>query len=139
MGGEAVEGWVWARKVQVVGNFPLQHSEVVKMVSSNEQRAFAVQTYFTQSHSIIAVQSAFILPTKSPLGTEYQTKNPFCCGFRTSDGLFCSLPGTLHANKRPPFASQIILFVEFFTKTSTSILTRWFFFKNLHNRTGLNE
>ena len=58
-GGEAVEGWGWARKVQVVGKFPLQHSAVVKMVWSNEQRPFAVETYFPQSHSIVAVQRAF--------------------------------------------------------------------------------
>jgi len=48
-GGEAVEGCGWARKVQVVGKFPLQHSVVVKMAWSNEQRAFAVETYFSQS------------------------------------------------------------------------------------------
>jgi len=58
-GGEAVEGWGWARKVQVVGKFPLQHSAVVKMVWSNEQCAFAIETYFSQSHSIVAVQCAF--------------------------------------------------------------------------------
>jgi len=29
------------------------------MVWSNEQRAFAVETYFPQSHSIVAVQRAF--------------------------------------------------------------------------------
>jgi len=58
-GGEAVEGWGWARKVQVVGKFPLQPSLVVKMVWSKEQRAFAVETYFSQSHSILAVQRAF--------------------------------------------------------------------------------
>ena len=58
-GGEAVEGWGWARKVQVVGKFPLQHPTVVKMVWSNEQRPFAVETYFSQSHSIIAVQRVF--------------------------------------------------------------------------------
>ena len=63
-GGEAVEGWGWARKVQVVGKFPLQPSPVVKMVWSNEQRTFAVETYFSQSHSIVAVQRAF--------GTRYQ-------------------------------------------------------------------
>jgi len=57
--GEAVEGWGWARKVQVVGKFPLQHSAVVKMVWSNEQRAFAVETYFSQSHFIVAVQHVF--------------------------------------------------------------------------------
>ena len=123
-GGEAVEGWGWARKVQVVGKFPLQQSAVVKMVWSNEQRAFAVETCFSQSHYIVAVQRAFRTPTKSPLGTEYRTENPFCCGMRTSgkrevclkkdegdhgplehqrtsrqsDGPFCSLPGALHAN-----------------------------------------
>ena len=32
---------------------------VVKMVWSNEQRAFAVETYFSQSHSIVAVHRAF--------------------------------------------------------------------------------
>jgi len=58
-GGETVEGWGWARKVQVVGKFPLQPSPVVKMVWSNEQRAFAVETYFSQSHSIVVVQHAF--------------------------------------------------------------------------------
>ena len=57
--GEAVEGWGWARKVQVVGKFPIQHSAVVKMVWSNEQRTFAVESYFSQSHSIVAVQRAF--------------------------------------------------------------------------------
>ena len=58
-GGEAVEGWGWARKVQVVGKFSLQHSAVLKRVWSNVQRAFAVETYFSQSHSIVAVQRAF--------------------------------------------------------------------------------
>jgi len=58
-GGEAVEGWGWARKVQVVGKFLLQHSTVIKMVWSNEQRAFAVETYFLQNHSIVVVQHAF--------------------------------------------------------------------------------
>ena len=58
-GREATEGWGWARNVQVVGKFPLQHSAVVKMVWFNEQRAFAVETYFSQSHSIVAVQRAF--------------------------------------------------------------------------------
>ena len=57
--GEAVEGWGWARKVQVVERFPLQNSAIVKMVWPNEQRAFAVETYFSQSHSIVAVQRAF--------------------------------------------------------------------------------
>ena len=37
-----------------------------------------------RSHSIVAVQRAFVFATKSPLGTEYQTENPFCCGLRTS-------------------------------------------------------
>ena len=46
-------------KVQVVAKFPLQHSTVVKMVWSNKQHAFAVETYFSQSHSIVAVQRAF--------------------------------------------------------------------------------
>ena len=55
---EAVEGWGWPRKFQVFGEFPLQPSPVVKMVWSNEQRAFAVETYFSQSHSIVAVQRA---------------------------------------------------------------------------------
>jgi len=58
-GGEAIEGWGWARKVQVVGKFTLQHSAVVKMVWSNKQRTFAVETYFLQSHSIVVVQRAF--------------------------------------------------------------------------------
>ena len=58
-GGEAVEGWGWPRKVQVVGKFPLQHSAVVKTVWSNEQRPFAVETYSSQSHSIVAVQHVF--------------------------------------------------------------------------------
>ena len=38
---------------------PVTSSPVVKMVWLNEQRAFAVETYFSQSHSIIAVQLAF--------------------------------------------------------------------------------
>jgi len=48
-----------ARKVQVVGKFPLQYSAVVKKVWSNEQRAFAAETYFSQSHFIVAVQREF--------------------------------------------------------------------------------
>jgi hypothetical protein len=58
-GGETVEGWRWTRKVQVVGKFPLKSSPVVKMVWSNEQRAFAEETYFLQSHSIVEAQRAF--------------------------------------------------------------------------------
>ena len=45
--------------MQVVGKFPLQPSPVVKRVWSNKQRAFAVETYFSQSHYIVAVQHAF--------------------------------------------------------------------------------
>jgi hypothetical protein len=41
-GGEAVEGWGWARKVQAVWKFPLQPSPVVKMAWSNEQGAACV-------------------------------------------------------------------------------------------------
>ena len=123
-GGEDVEGWGWARKVQVVGKFPLQYSAVVKMVWSNEQRAFAFETYFSQSHYIVAVQRASRTRYQIPLRERVPDKNPFCCGFRTSgkrevclkkdeedhgtlehrrtsrlsDGPFCSLPGALHAN-----------------------------------------
>jgi len=124
-GGEAVEGWGWAGEVQVVVKFPLQHSAVVNTVWSNEQRTFAVETYFSQSHSIVAVWRAFRTRYQiPPLGTEYRTEKPFCCGLRTSekrevclkkdgddhgplehqrtsrlsDGPFCSLPGALHAN-----------------------------------------
>jgi len=66
-GGEALEGLGWARKVQVVGKFPLQHSAVVKMVWSNKQHAFAVETYFSQSHSIVVVQRAFHTRNQIPL------------------------------------------------------------------------
>jgi len=59
------KGWGWARRVQVVGEFPLQPSPVLKIVWLNEQRAFAVETYFSQSHSIVVVQRAF--------RTRYQT------------------------------------------------------------------
>ena len=64
--GGAVEGWGLVRKLQVVGKFPIQHSVVVKMVWSNEQRAFAVETYFSQSHCIVAVQDAFRTHYKIP-------------------------------------------------------------------------
>jgi hypothetical protein len=37
----------------------LQPSSVMKMVWSNKQRAFAIENYFLQSHSIIRVQRAF--------------------------------------------------------------------------------
>ena len=79
-----------------------------------------------------------------PSGPSTGRKIHFCCGLRTSgsrevclkkeeddhgpldhqrtsrlsDGPFCSLPGALHANMRPSLSSQIVLFVEFFTKTS---------------------
>jgi len=122
--------------VQVVGKFSLQHSAVVKMVWSNEQRAFAVETYFSQSHSIVAVQLAFRIRYQIPLGTEYRTENPFCCGLRTSgkrevclkkdeddrgplehqrtwrlsDGPFCSLPGALHANNTQTTATTCKIF-----------------------------
>jgi len=66
-GGEAVEGWGWARKVQVVGKFTLQHSAVVKVMWFNEQRAFAVETYFSQSHSIVVVHRAFRTRYQIPL------------------------------------------------------------------------
>ena len=124
--------------MQVVGKFPLQHSAVVKMVRSNEQRAFAVETYFLQSHSVVAVQRAgSVLATKSPFGTEYRTENPLSCGLRTSgkwevclkkgeddhgplehqrtsrlsDGPFCSLPGALHANTTQTTATTCKIFV----------------------------
>ena len=133
-GGEAVEGWGWARKVQVVGKFPLQHSAVVKMVWSNEQRAFAVETYFSQSHSIVAVQRA--LRTRYQIPPRDRTENPFCCGLRISgkwevclkkdeddhgslehhrtsrlsDGPFYSLPGALHANTTQKTATTCKIF-----------------------------
>jgi len=120
------------------------------MVWSKEQRAFAVETYFSQSHSIVAVQRAFCTRYQIPprdrvpdrksilLWVENFTGKGKCVKkeegdhgplehqrtSRLSDGPFCSLPGALHANMRPPLASQIVLFVEFFTKTSTSILTQ---------------
>ena len=114
-----------ARKVQVVGKFPLQHSAVVKMVWSNEQRPFAVETYFSQSHSIVAVQRAFrtryqIPPRDRVPDRKYillwvqnfrETGSVSEKKMRTttdlsntrehrglSDGPFCSLPGPLHAN-----------------------------------------
>ena len=106
------------------------------------------------------------LATQSLLATEYRTENLFCCAFRTSGerGVclkqeertttdlsntrehqfchtvpFCSLPGAMHVNECPPLASQIVLSVEFFTNTSTSILTRWLLYKNSHNRTDFPE
>ena len=83
-GGEAVEGWGWARKMQVVGKFALNPSPGVKMVWSNEQRAFAVETYFSQS-LYRTVDRAFRTRYQTPpLGTEYPTENPFCCGLRIS-------------------------------------------------------
>ena len=123
-GGEAVEGWGWARKVQVVRKFPLQYSPVVKMMWSNEQRAFAVETYFSQSHSVVAVQRAFRTRYQIPprdrvpdrksilLWDENSGKREGCLKkdeddhgplehqrtSRLSDGPFCSLPGALHAN-----------------------------------------
>ena len=135
-GGEAVEGWGWARKVQIVGTFPLQHFAVVNVMWSNEQHAFAVETYFSQSHSIVAVQRAFSTRYQIPLGTEYRTENPFFCGLRTSgkrevclkkdedghgplehqrtsrlsDGPFCSLPGALHANTTQTTATTCKIF-----------------------------
>ena len=135
-GGEAVVGWGWARKVQVIGKLPLQYFAVVKMVWSNEPRAFAVETYFSQSHLIVAVQRAFRIRYQIPLGTEYRTENPFCCGLRTSgkrevclkkdeddhgplehqrssrlsDSPFCSLPGALHANTTQTTATTCKIF-----------------------------
>ena len=135
------------------------------MVWSNKQCAFAVETYFSQSHSIVAVQRAFRTCYQIPPRDQAPDRKSILLWVenfrgmgsvskkkeddhgplehqrtsRLSDGPFCSLPGALHANMRPPLASQIVLFVEFFTKTSTSILTRWLLFKNLHNRTGLIE
>jgi len=123
-GGEAVEGWGWARKVQVVGKFLLQHSAVVKMVWSNEQCAFAVETYFSQSHSVIAVQRVFCTRYQIPprdrvpdqksilLWVENFRKREVCLKkneddhgplkhqrtSRLSDSPFCSLPGSLPAN-----------------------------------------
>ena len=135
------------------------------MVWSNEQRAFAVETRFSQSHSIVAVQRAFRTRYQIPPWDRVPDRKSILLwvenfretgsvskkeeddhgplehqrSSRLSDGPFCSLPGALHANMRPSLASQIVLFVEFFTKTSTSILTRWLLFKNLHNRNGLIE
>jgi hypothetical protein len=57
--GAAAEGCGWARKLQAAWKFPLQPSQVVKMVWSNKQLALAVETHFSQSHSIVAVQRAF--------------------------------------------------------------------------------
>ena len=94
-GGEAVEGWCWARKVQVVGKFPLRQSVVVKMVCSNEQRAFAVETYFSQSHSIVAVHRTF--------RTLYQTP----------------------PRGRVPDRKSILLWVENFRETRSVSEKRW--------------
>ena len=84
-----------ARKVQVVGKFPLQHSAVVKMVWSNEQRPFAVETYFSQSHSIVAVQRAF--------RTRYQ----------------------IPPRDRVPDRKYILLWVENFRETGSVSEKRW--------------
>ena len=89
------ERWGWARKVQVVGKFPLQHSAVVKMVWSNEQRAFAVETYLSQSHSIVAVQRAF--------RTRYQ----------------------IPLRDRVPDRKSILLWVENFMETGSVSEKRW--------------
>ena len=88
-------GWGWARKVQVVGKFLLQHSAVVKMVWSNEQRAFAVETYFSQSHSIVVVQRAFC--------SRYQ----------------------IHPQDRVPDWKSILLWVENFRETGSVSEKRW--------------
>jgi len=134
------------------------------MVWSNERRTFAVETYFSQSlYRSGAACVLYSLPNP-PSGPSTGPKIHSVVGWerqgngkcvkkeeddhgphehqrtsRLSDGPFCSLPGALHANIRLPLASQIVLFVEFFTKTATSILTRWVLFKNLHNGTGLIE
>ena len=88
------------------------------------------------SHSVITKQIVIILNSVkiAYIKTENTREHR-----GLSDGPFCTLPGAPHANMRPPLASHIVLFVEFFTKASTSILTRWLLFKNLHNRTGLIE
>jgi len=93
--GEAVEVWDSARQVQVVGKFPLQHSAVVKMVWSNEQRAFAVETYFSQSHSIVVMQRAF--------RTRYQ----------------------IPPRDRVPDRKSILLWVENFRETGNVSEKRW--------------
>jgi len=90
-----LEGWGWARKLHVGRKFPVQYSAVVKMVWSNEQRAFAVQTYFSQSHSIVAVERAF--------RTRYQIPPP----------------------DRVPDRKSILLWVENFRETGSVSEKRW--------------
>ena len=135
-GGEAIEGWGWARKVQVVGKFPLQHSAVVKIVWSNEQRPFAVETYFTQSLSIVAVQRAFRTRYQIPPRDRVPDRKSILLWVekfrekevglkkdeddheplehqrtsRLSDGPFCSLPGALHANTTQTTATTCKIF-----------------------------
>ena len=65
------------------------------MVWSNEQRVFAVETYFSQSHSIVAVQRAF--------RTRYQ----------------------ISARDRVPDRKSILLWVENFRETGSVSEKRW--------------
>ena len=91
-----------------------------------------------------------VLATKSLLGTEYRTENPFCCGLRTlgklevclkkdeddhgplehqrisrlSDGPFCSLPSALHANTTQTTATTCkIFFLRLWFKTSHIVVS----------------
>ena len=135
-GGEVVEGWGWARKVQVVGKFPLQYFAFLKMVWSNEQRAFAFETYFSQSHSIVAVQRAFRTRYQIPPRDRVPDRKSILLWVenfretgnvskndeddhgplehqrtsRLSDGPFCSLPGALHTNTTQTTATTCKIF-----------------------------
>lgn len=53
-----MEEWGWAPRTQWQWKFALVPLLVANMAWSNEQRAFAVETYFSQNRSIVAVQRA---------------------------------------------------------------------------------
>jgi len=115
-----------------------------KDVWSNEQRAFAVETYFSQSHSIVVVQRAFCTLPNPPSGPSTGPKIHSVVGWEpqgngkcvwkkmrtTTDlsntrerrgGPFCSLPGALHANNG--YHLQDILFKTVWFKTSHVVVS----------------
>jgi len=63
--------------------FLLVLSLVVDMTWSNEQRAFAVETYFSQNKSIIAVQRALRIRYQIPTRNAVPDRK-FCYGWSTS-------------------------------------------------------
>jgi hypothetical protein len=94
----AVQAWSWNIRVCLLGlkiimwDFKASASSRAegKCAFSNFTTNVSTKNLTCYLIKIVILLLGFVyssvLATESPLGTEYQTKNPFCCGLKTSTG-----------------------------------------------------